>query len=132
MERECLNPAGAWDTAGRSYRHVFKIISPNGLIFLAGQAPVDENFKVIGGEDVAKQTRATFAKISRALEAAGASIADIVDMTVHLLDIEDKWVVRQAREEFFPDSRFPVSAMIGVTVFAVEGMRIEIDAIAAV
>ncbi|MEX5706726.1 hypothetical protein AB1484_00045 [Parafrankia sp. FMc6] len=48
MEREYLNPAGAWNTAGRSYSHVVKIISPNGLIFLAGQTPADENFKVIG------------------------------------------------------------------------------------
>ncbi|CAI7979227.1 exported hypothetical protein [Frankia sp. Hr75.2] len=49
MERECLNPAGAWSTVGCSYSHVVKIISSNGLIFLAGQAPADENFKVIGG-----------------------------------------------------------------------------------
>jgi enamine deaminase RidA (YjgF/YER057c/UK114 family) len=132
MKREYLNPKGAWDTAGRSYSHVVKISAPESLIFVAGQAPVGENFEILG-DDIVTQTRATFDNIGRALAAAGATLADIVDMTVYLdhLD-EDKWAVRQVREELYPDGGFPVSTMIGVTGFAVAGMRIEIDVIAAI
>ena len=53
-------------------------------------------------------------------------------MTVYLLDIENhKWPVRETRREFFDDDRMPVSTMIEVRNFAIEGMLIEIDVIAA-
>jgi enamine deaminase RidA (YjgF/YER057c/UK114 family) len=51
---------------------------------------------------------------------------------VYLLDIDNhKWPVREARAEFFADDRMPVSTMIEVSKFAIEGMLIEIDVIAA-
>jgi enamine deaminase RidA (YjgF/YER057c/UK114 family) len=131
ITREFINPDGAWNPAGRSYSHVVKISQPESLIFVAGQAAVDENMQLICA-DIEGQTRAVFENIRRDLEAAGATLADIVDMTVYLIDIEEKWAVRKVREEFFEDGKYPVSAMIGVAAFAFEGMRIEIDVVAAI
>ena len=51
-------------------------------------------------------------------------------MTVYLRDKGHQWPVRNVRSEFFEQGHFPVSTMIEVKDFCVEGMLIEIDAIA--
>ena len=51
-------------------------------------------------------------------------------MTVYLRDKDHQWPVRNVRSEFFEQGRFPVSTMIEVKDFCVEGMLIEVDAIA--
>ena len=57
-------------------------------------------------DDIREQTRVCFQIIGKELEAAGATLDDICDMTVFLRDIENhKWPVREVRSEFFEDDR---------------------------
>jgi len=110
---------------------VVKVTNPQSLIFVAGMAAVGPDLKIVS-DDIREQTRVCFQIIEKELEAAGATLDDICDMTVYLLDIENhKWPVREVRSEFFDDDRLPVSTMIEVRNFAIEGMLIEIDVIAA-
>lgn len=132
MHKEFINPDTAWNAAPRGYSHVVKVTNPTATIFVAGQAAVDKDLNIIG-TDIEAQTRATFENIKAGLEAAGATMADIVDMTVYLSDIAtQQWPVRKVREEFFEPGCFPVSTMVEVSRFALEEMLIEIDVIAAV
>ncbi len=131
MPKEVINPPQLWDAKDRSYSHVVKVSNPQSLIFVAGVAGIDENLKVVS-DDIVEQTRRAFQIIEQELAAAGATLDDICDMTVYLTDIDNhKWPVRQTRAEFFQPGREPVSTMIGVSKFAIEGMHIEIDVIAA-
>jgi enamine deaminase RidA (YjgF/YER057c/UK114 family) len=131
MPKHVINPEGLWDSGPRSYSHVVKVTNPQSLIFVAGMAAVGPDFKVVT-DDIKEQTRVCFQIIEKELAAAGATLDDICDMTVYLLDIDNhKWPVREARAEFFADDRMPVSTMIEVSKFAIEGMLIEIDVIAA-
>jgi enamine deaminase RidA (YjgF/YER057c/UK114 family) len=133
VRKEVFNPDGLWDASPRSYSHVVKVTDPKSLIFVAGVAPVNERLEIIGGDDIEAQTRATFENIGKELAAAGATLADIVDMTVYLLDIKrHQWPVRNVRAEFFEQGRLPVSTMIQVAGFALDDMLIEVDVIAAV
>ncbi len=131
MPREAINPADLWDATPRGYSHVVRVTEPKSLIFVAGIAAVDKDIQLVS-DDIEGQTRAVFEHLRRELDAAGATLADVVDMTVYLLDIKHhQWPVRNVRAEFFEAGQAPVSTMIQVAGFAVDGMLIEVDAIAA-
>ena len=131
MTTEFVNPPTAFDSLPRGYSHVVKVTNPSALYFVAGAAAVDTDLNVRHIGDVEGQTRVIFTNIARDLEASGASLADIVDMTVYLADTDDQWRVRGVRNEFFPADKLPSSTMIAVKSFCIEGMLIEIDVIAA-
>ena len=131
MPKEVINPEGLWDSGNRSYSHVVKFTNPQSLIFVAGMAGVGPDLAVVS-DDIRDQTRRCFELIAKELEAAGATLDDICDMTVYLRDIDShKWPVREVRSEYFEEGRCPVSTIIEVSNFAIEGMLIEIDVIAA-
>ena len=131
MTTEFVNPSTAFNSLPRGYSHVVKITNPNALYFVAGAAAVDTELNVQHIGDVEGQTRVIFQNIARDLEASGASLADVVDMTVYLADTDDQWRVRAVRNEFFPADKLPSSTMIAVKSFCIDGMLIEIDVIAA-
>ncbi len=133
MEREFINSTGASKSIPRGYSHVATVRNPGASVFLAGQGPVDENLKLVGGGDIEAQTRATFENIGRNLDAAGARFSDIVKMQVFLTDIAtQQWPVRNVRAEFIEVESPSVSTMIEVSKFAIDGMMIEIDVIAVI
>lgn len=131
MSTEFINPPTAFDSLPRGYSHVVKTTSPQALYYVSGAAAVDADLKLQHLGDIEGQTRVVFQNIARDLEASGASLADIVDMTIYVADVRDQWRIRAVRNEFFPPDRLPSSTMIGVAGFCIEGMLIEIDVIAA-
>jgi len=102
------------------------------IVWLAGQtATRDEESRDISGNFEA-QTRTIFAAIDKTLRRTGGTLADMVTMTVFINDPRhgDQFVA--LRKEFFPDGRFPASALITVSHFARPGMLIEIQGVAVV
>ena len=102
------------------------------IVWLAGQtATVDGDGTDISGNFEA-QTRRVFALMDETLRRAGGTLANLVTMTVFIKEPRygDRFV--EMRREFFPDGRFPASALITVTNFARPGMEIEIQAIGVV
>ena len=100
------------------------------IVWLAGQtATVDGDGRDIAGNFEA-QTRRVFALMAETLRRAGGTLASLVTMTVFIKEPRygDRFV--EMRREFFPDGRFPASALITVTNFARPGMEIEIQAVA--
>ena len=59
-------------------------VSANGSINVSGQLPVDPATGEFAGEDIRSQTRQSLTNIQNILEAAGASMADVVETTVLL------------------------------------------------
>ena len=102
MGTEFINPPTAFNSLPRGYSHVVKVTNPRAFYFVAGAAAVDTGLQLQHPGDVEGQTRLIFQNIARDLEASGASLADIVDMTVYLADVSDQWRVRGVRNEFFP------------------------------
>ena len=101
-------------------------------VWLAGQTTVVD----LDGKDIAgkfeEQARTIFALINRTLERAGGSLANLVTMTVFIIDprMGDRFV--QIRAEQFPDGRYPCSALITVSNFARPGCVIEIQGVAVI
>lgn len=99
------------------------------LLFIAGIPPTDAQGNVVGGEDVAAQARQVFLNMKAVLDAAGATFADILKVTVYLLDVDDRKKINPVRQEFFGAAR-PASTLIGVRELAIPGMKVEIEAVA--
>ena len=98
------------------------------LLFIAGIPPTDAAGKVVGGDDVAAQARQVFKNMKLVLDAAGASFADILKVTVYLLDVNDRSKINPVRKEYFGAAR-PASTLIGVNELAIPGMKVEIEAV---
>ena len=102
------------------------------IVWLAGQtALADKDGKDIAGNFEA-QTRRVFELMDQTMRRTGGALADLVTMTVFIKDPRhgDRFV--EMRRQFFPDGKFPGSALITVTNFTRPGIEIEIQAIAVV
>ena len=101
------------------------------VIWIAGHTgQKDSNGKSLAG-DFDAQMRQTFKNIEATLKEAGASLTDIVTMTVFLADSRYTTRMTEIRTEIFGED-FPASAAITVTGFADPSMLIEIQGIAVV
>ena len=98
------------------------------LLFISGCGPLDADLNLVGEGDVAAQARQVLLNIKRVLDAAGASFADILKVTVFLTDVDDRTKINPVRQEFFGDAR-PASTLVEVSALAIPGMKIEIEAV---
>jgi reactive intermediate/imine deaminase len=98
------------------------------LLFISGVPPTDAAGRVVS-DDVAAQARQVFLNMKLVLDAAGASFADILKVTVYLLEVDDRSKINPVRQEFFGAAR-PASTLIGVSQLAIPGMKVEIEAVA--
>jgi len=101
------------------------------LLFISGCAPVDEASNLVGIGDVTAQARQVLTHIGTVLRHVGADFADVLKVTVYLLDADDRVAVNEVRKEFFGESR-PASTLIEVRRLALTGMLVEIDAVAGI
>jgi enamine deaminase RidA (YjgF/YER057c/UK114 family) len=132
MEKKYLNP----DTLlkPRGYTHVVTITGPAKMIFVSGQVAIDKEGKLVGPGDLKTQIRQASANLKAALEAAGATPGDIVKTNTYIVNYKqsDYSAMREARGELFPDGEPPASTLVGVTSLAVDGLMVEMEAVAAV
>jgi enamine deaminase RidA (YjgF/YER057c/UK114 family) len=126
MPREHVS--GTWEQ-DRSFSPA--VISTGGRIaWLAGVgAWKDPDGRVLRG-DFAAQVNATFREIADTLARFGGSLSDIVTMTVWILDARHGDEFTELRKAWFPDGRYPASALITAAGFAKPEMMVEIQAVA--
>ena len=125
------NPPGMANVRKTVYSHYVRIDNPRSLIFVSGQLSRDEQGNLIGLGSMLEQTRQCIKNIRRSLEAAGASLSDIVATTVYTTDMREFKEIVAAREEFFRDN-LPTSTMVEVNHLADPGLLVEIQVTAAI
>ena len=108
------------------YSHA--IVAPDGVVYVAGQVPVDETGAIVEG-DAEAQARQVLANLSRVVAAAGASLDDVVKTTVYLIDLADRAAVGRVRAEVFGDPP-PASTLLVVQSLADPAFLVEIEAVA--
>jgi enamine deaminase RidA (YjgF/YER057c/UK114 family) len=102
------------------------------LIFLSGTTGTDDAGNLVGPGDIVVQTRRIFEKFSVILQAAGASLANIVETTDYFLSLEDYNKTASLRRELFKGPPWPAATGVLVSGLIREGALIEIKGIAAV
>ena len=120
VEKQFINPAGG-------YTQVVTV-KDRGVttIYVSGQ--------VGRGADLQAHAASAFQGVAEQLEAAGASMRDVVKIRIYVTDFDPAQysVISAARLAAFPEDAWPVSTMLGVNALAREGLRVEIEATAVV
>jgi 2-iminobutanoate/2-iminopropanoate deaminase len=103
-------------------------VRAGGLLFVAGQIPLDPNGNLVEG-DVVVQARRVLDNIGAILKAAGLTFANVVRTTVFLADLNDMAAMNQVYAAYFSEP-YPARATVQVARLP-RDVRIEIEAIAA-
>ncbi|OQW57109.1 MAG: translation initiation inhibitor [Proteobacteria bacterium SG_bin9] len=116
-----------------AYSHV-AVASGTRTIYTAGQVATDENGAVVGAGDIGAQTEQVLRNLVLALEAGGATFADVVKITTYVVNYkpEHRPIIAKARAPFFAGRTPPASTLVGVQALAAPEWLIEIEAIAVV
>ncbi len=99
----------------------------NGFLFVSGQAAVDfKTSKFVLGT-VEEETIRTMDNIKAIVEAAGATMEDVVKCTVHLSNIDDFDRYNEVYSSYFPNIK---PARTTVQSVLAENIKVEIDCFA--
>lgn len=104
------------------------------LAFIAGQVALDANGALVGANDYAAQARQAFLNLKHALAALSAAPANVVRMTIYVVDHRPDLVTTifdAGREVFGADWPVTSSVLIGVQALGMPEWLVEVDAIAA-
>ncbi|MBS1888706.1 MAG: RidA family protein [Actinobacteria bacterium] len=129
MTRELIEPDALFPAPG--FSHV-AVAEGGRFVFVAGQVALDEDFELIGGDDLAAQTVAAISNVGTALAAAGAGWDDVVRRTIYTLDPTRTAEIAAAIESVTGPGDQPPQTVLGVTGLALPSLLIEIEVTALV
>jgi 2-iminobutanoate/2-iminopropanoate deaminase len=118
--REAPTPAG----------HYSQAIVHNGVVYVAGQLPIDPTDRNRPVGSIEEQTERTLRNVEAILIAAGSGLDRVLQMTIYITDIE-LWGGVNATYARVMGGHKPARAMIPVKDLR-NGYKIEIQAIAAI
>jgi enamine deaminase RidA (YjgF/YER057c/UK114 family) len=124
---ERINAPGLSQPPG--YSHVV-VASGRRLVTTAGAVPLDAEGNLVGAGDLLVQARQTLENLALALEAVGARGQDVIKVTVYVVAGEraDLGSVWNAVQE--SGVAGTASTLLGVSMLALEGQLVQIEAIA--
>jgi 2-iminobutanoate/2-iminopropanoate deaminase len=109
-------PVGAYSPGARAGR----------MLFVSGQTPKDPRTGKVEGDTIASQTRRTIENVRAVLKAGGASLRDVVSVTVYLSDEKD-WEEFNAVYKTLFEPPYPTRTTVGA---GLRGILVEISAVA--
>ena len=131
MDVERINPAELARPSGFSHAVA---VTGGRMVFLAGQVGMDPDGKVVSGGVVAQFEQA-LANLLTALAAAGGQPADLVSLSIYIVDLADYQA--HAKEigavwRRLAGTDYPAMAAVGVTRLWDPGALVEIQGVAMV
>ena len=100
-------------------------------IFVAGQTSRDRHGNCVGPSDMRAQIEQVGENIKAALEAAGATLADIVKTTTYVTDMDEYFEHQDMRMRYFA-AALPTSTTVQVARLSRPEFMVEIEAFAIV
>jgi enamine deaminase RidA (YjgF/YER057c/UK114 family) len=98
-------------------------------IWVSGQVGIDAA-TMAPGQGAEAQAKLAFEALKGVLEAAGASLADVVELTTFHIDLRgDMPAFAKVKDAYFPD-RYPSWTAVGVTQLALPELLLEVRAVA--
>jgi enamine deaminase RidA (YjgF/YER057c/UK114 family) len=128
-EKSLLRPEGL--VRSPAFSHVAVVPPGATTLYIGGQNAVDGDGTLVGGDDIAAQTQQVMTNLHIALAAAGASVQDLVMMTILLVDGVDLAAAYPVAAAELAGAAPPVVA-VRVAGLAVPGALLEVSAVAAV
>lgn len=116
--------------------HVSRVIKVTGgsHVYISGVASYDDDGKLVGEGDIAKQAEQAYKRLGVALKAAGATPSDVVTARIYVVDLKpgDAEKMGPWLEAFYPEGHRPTNTLIGVQGLYTPGALVEIEAVAVI
>lgn len=96
-------------------------------VYISGQIPLNAATQVLCSEDIAMQIKEVIKNIDALCTASGGTLADIVKITVYLMDLGHSSLVNDIMGAYFTVP-YPARAMVQVAGLP-RGAQIEMDAV---
>ena len=132
MPFELLNPKGLERPVG--YAHMAKVTGGN-IVYVAGQAPFDENGQVVGKGDFVVQFAQVIRNLKTAVEAAGGRPDQYAVLTIYITNLQaylnDKKALGGVYREVF-GKYFPAITLVQVGSLYNPDCMVEISGIAVI
>lgn len=110
------------------YTHVV-VAETQALIFISGQLARDKSGNIVGPRDMRAQIRQVGENLRSALQAAGATLDDLVKTTTFVTDIDEFFRHVDIRHDYLGVA-LPASTTVEVRRLAHPDLLVEIEAIA--
>jgi 2-iminobutanoate/2-iminopropanoate deaminase len=130
MKRELISTDKALKPIRPYYSQAVKVSAAGTQIYVAGQT-WDPKLGGATKGDAAAQAEFALENMKAVLEAAGATMEDVVKVTVYVRNMEDLDKIAQARYKYFSKSP-PSSTIVEVSKLYHPDILVEIDAIAVI
>ncbi len=99
------------------------------LLFISGQAAIDQTGQIVGVGDFEAQAKQTFENLDRVLRAGGSSLRNVVKVTIFLTDMTNFGRIVKLRGNWFT-APYPADTIVEVRSLYSPDAMIEIEAIA--
>ena len=109
--------------------HISQGFRVGDLIFVSGQAAIDEQGEVVGVGDFGAQARQAVRNLDRVLNAAGSSLDQVIKVTIFVTDMAYFSEVVELRREVFSEP-YPADTICEVRSLAYPELMFEIEAVA--
>lgn len=109
--------------------HISQGFRVGDLIFISGQAAVNEQGEVVGVGDFGAQARQAIRNLDRVLTAAGSSLDQVIKVTIFVTDMSHFSEVVKLRKEVFSQP-YPADTICEVRALAYPELMFEIEAVA--
>jgi len=109
--------------------HISQGFRVGDLVFVSGQAAVNEQGEVVGVGDFGAQARQAVRNLDRVLNAAGSSLDQVIKVTIFVTDMSYFPEVVKLRKEVFSQP-YPADTICEVQGLAYPELMFEIEAVA--
>jgi enamine deaminase RidA (YjgF/YER057c/UK114 family) len=130
--KQVIQPEDVFDPdavfGGKAYRQAIRV---GDTVYIAGQAAIDVDGKVVGKGDVEAQAVQVMENLVACLDAAGATVNDIVKLTTFYLDRDHRATIANVRSRFLGQAEFVHTGLI-IDGLADPELLLEIEAVAVI
>jgi reactive intermediate/imine deaminase len=102
-------------------------VKAGNTIWVSGQIPLDPSTKELVVGDTEAQVRRVFENLKAVVTAAGASLDDVVKVSIFLLDLRHFALVNSVMAEYFREP-YPARAVVGAAALP-RGAQIEMECV---
>lgn len=126
-ERILVNPPGTESVYKRM--QFSQAVRVGDTVWVSGQVGINEKWQA--GDGIEAQARLAFENLERVLAHAGATLADVVELTTFHTSMTDMAGFAKIKAEFIPRD-YPAWTAVGVTELVLPALLVEIRATAVI
>jgi enamine deaminase RidA (YjgF/YER057c/UK114 family) len=128
MERKDVNP-WEWSKAF-GFSQAVDLSGASQVLLCSGQTATGDDGAPPTTTDMGEQMEKALDNLTKVLESAGMTIANVVKLTVYTTDVDELFASYATATKFLGDN-LPAMTLVGVTRLAFPELKVEIEATAA-